>query len=577
MAKSKSQPLNNAVKIIERFGGIRPMAAKIDVPVTTVQGWKKRNVIPATRRDQILSAAQSNNIDLSDIANGNEKPSAENNAPPKAADTEKPVERKSEPKSVSEKTQQPENVTSFKKKQEIAGDKTTHDSLMEKIEENNRKAVVSSAWIAAVIVVLGIIVAAVLLWPLISKEGGAIDNQQISQKIEQLETKVEDVDQRTSTLNRIVPEDLSLKVEVLQNQARDLQKTVNDLTDQAKEFSSNTLGPNAGQLSDRLEFIEKKVASLSGSGNFSALIGRVQQLEDSLVGQKQLQQSVSQLENIVGGMQNDQSLSSGLQEAQNENEGPLGQTLQGVSGNDLKAAAMLLAFSKFRDTLNREEAFQDDIVLLKKLAGDDPELQGALDKLAPQAVNGVLSPSGLSEELKTMTGDIVFSSLKGEDVSIKEKAIVRLNNVFQVEKEGKPVLATDTQITVAEAQQLLDDGNIEGALAKLQSLEGEAGETAQPLVEKAQATLLAEQVQDMISESILSKVSGSNLNPSSLLGQGGISAPNLNNIDFGRIQDSLGDVIPADVGGGREVIRDEESGVNILPNARGFRGFSDGR
>ncbi|GIL40792.1 COG4223 family protein [Roseiterribacter gracilis] len=44
-------------RVIETFGGIRPMAAKLDVPVTTVQGWKKRNAIPRARHADILVAA----------------------------------------------------------------------------------------------------------------------------------------------------------------------------------------------------------------------------------------------------------------------------------------------------------------------------------------------------------------------------------------------------------------------------------------------------------------------------------------------------------------------------------------
>ena len=44
-------------------------------------------------------------------------------------------------------------------------------------------------------------------------------------------------------------------------------------------------------------------------------------------------------------------------------EGILGETLEGVSGNDLKAAAMLIAFSQLRDSLNREDNFEDDLVL----------------------------------------------------------------------------------------------------------------------------------------------------------------------------------------------------------------------
>src|SRR3954470_20302088 len=48
--------------IIDRFGGIRPMATKLAVPVTTVQGWKKRGIIPQLRHADILAAAVRENI-----------------------------------------------------------------------------------------------------------------------------------------------------------------------------------------------------------------------------------------------------------------------------------------------------------------------------------------------------------------------------------------------------------------------------------------------------------------------------------------------------------------------------------
>lgn len=40
--------------IIERFGGIRPMASKLNLAVSTVQGWKERDTIPVSRQDQII-------------------------------------------------------------------------------------------------------------------------------------------------------------------------------------------------------------------------------------------------------------------------------------------------------------------------------------------------------------------------------------------------------------------------------------------------------------------------------------------------------------------------------------------
>ena len=44
---------NDAARVIEAFGGIRPMAKKLGVAVTTVQGWKERNAIPIRRLDEL--------------------------------------------------------------------------------------------------------------------------------------------------------------------------------------------------------------------------------------------------------------------------------------------------------------------------------------------------------------------------------------------------------------------------------------------------------------------------------------------------------------------------------------------
>jgi hypothetical protein len=53
--------------VIERFGGIRPMASKLDVPVTTVQGWKERGQIPERRWPEIEAAAVRHGVSLASI------------------------------------------------------------------------------------------------------------------------------------------------------------------------------------------------------------------------------------------------------------------------------------------------------------------------------------------------------------------------------------------------------------------------------------------------------------------------------------------------------------------------------
>ena len=57
--------------IIEAFGGIRPMAQKLNIAASTIQGWKSRNNIPATRLDQIIKIAVRDNIDIMDSDNIN--------------------------------------------------------------------------------------------------------------------------------------------------------------------------------------------------------------------------------------------------------------------------------------------------------------------------------------------------------------------------------------------------------------------------------------------------------------------------------------------------------------------------
>lgn len=61
---SAADKFPDAETVIERLGGIRPAAAKLGVPVTTVQGWKNRGRIPENRHAAILEIAARLGVDL---------------------------------------------------------------------------------------------------------------------------------------------------------------------------------------------------------------------------------------------------------------------------------------------------------------------------------------------------------------------------------------------------------------------------------------------------------------------------------------------------------------------------------
>ncbi len=62
--------MDQAARIIARFGGVRPMARILSeqtgrrVPPTTVQGWAQRGLIPAARQADVLAAAKARDIAL---------------------------------------------------------------------------------------------------------------------------------------------------------------------------------------------------------------------------------------------------------------------------------------------------------------------------------------------------------------------------------------------------------------------------------------------------------------------------------------------------------------------------------
>ena len=78
-----------ALRVIGAFGGIRPMAGKLAVAVSTVQGWSERAAIPADRHADILRAARQHDIALDRaLLNASGRPPA--GGPPSKPESAKP-------------------------------------------------------------------------------------------------------------------------------------------------------------------------------------------------------------------------------------------------------------------------------------------------------------------------------------------------------------------------------------------------------------------------------------------------------------------------------------------------------
>ncbi len=500
--KTRKAPLENAEEIIDRFGGIRPAATKLGAAVTTVQGWKDRGRIPAARRQEILDAAAENGIDLSDLFG---------EAEPVSAVLEPEPELEPEPVVLTpEKPAAPPYRERLREesREGARSEKAFDKNIMDEINAVQGQAVAQSSWISAIFVILAVGAGAYILWP--AKQ--TLDNHQaalarlesevetLNGRVGQVEGEVDVIEEeRSSFLGGLIPESVEQRYSELKEQSRAVQEELGAMIKRAEEvgLGAGVIGADDGSFEARVARLEEQMEALGGSPEFAGLVGRINLFRGSVAGEAQIDAAFDTLKEIAGGSAD---LESDLAQLREEKDGALGQMIEGVDNEDLQAAAMLIGFSKFRRTLNRDgKPFEDDLqVLLKIVPEENTALRGALVRLAPHAQSGVLTPEGLSKEFKTLAGDAVMASLQGEDVSIKDKAKARLNEVLQVSKDGELVTGTDTQAKVAKVDHLLEQGDIASALGELEQMSGPEADLLKPFMAKAQETMQVQDARQMI-------------------------------------------------------------------------------
>ncbi len=580
----------DAAQVIDAFGGIRPMAARLKIAATTVQGWKKRGAIPESRHEDILNAAQEAGIDLSALpprsvetsapspdpespAAPTEKPQASSAATDPASSAEKPEPPLAAPPQSAQKPPIPESSLRPPHAQHIGSiPRSPHSEdeilraraeeklrerpqffsesvpadLVEKIRGIETRSSRIAALIAAIFVGAAICFTVIVLWPTARKVNEYDD------RLTAVEGTVmhlgEEEDSAATATRAATPDsgwvaDLDRRMDDWKKQASAVKSDVESAIGQAKSTVNEITNSETGPLSERLSRLEHQVEEISGSTALSDLVARIESYSGTIEGQGALDQMVAQLRDLAMGTNGDpQAFDSALDSARTSDPA-LGQTFEGVAPGDLKAAAMLVGLTNLRSALARDNVpFKTDLDLLMNLVGDDnPELKTALLRIAPQAEKGVLTNDGLSKELRGLAGDVVTASLKGEDVSFEERARARLNEVLQVEKKGELVTGTPTQETISRAQSMVETGDVQGAIGALQGLNGPAAEAAQPWIGQAEATEAATQLRGLID----------NLMRAKTIGHGAKYTTGFK---------GLSDLVPA-----RPVIHDEESGVIVMP------------
>ncbi len=524
-----SKSIENAVEIIEKFGGIRPMSTKINVAVTTIQGWKKRGVIPAARKDIILKAALEHEIDLSaffddapQIGDDSDSSKSTDNVVAIEDEGKKQDQDKEKQDRIIEKPDKSDanakggnnvgyakKIDEFSPRHGLSGDR----NFTEIVVETQKRAVTKSA-VISVLVVLFIIAALIVMLLPDFKEFGKRGN-----RLSAIEKDISEIRDMQSSFKGLVPENWSKQLSDLKRQIEQAKDAAGNAMDSVKEVSKDMMA--AEGLEQRVLKLQTYVSEITNDSGMYALLSRFEVMGKGGAGKNILDNSVLELSSLFENMKDkdDSYVNNALDMARSQSKS-LQQTLGNVPQSELKAAAMLLALTQVRSALNRsDEAFDSDLALLMNMIGEDNvELRASLEKLSPQAKTGVLSASGLQSEFRTIAGDVVAASLKGEDVSFSQKAAARMNEILRIEKNGELITGTKTQATVQKADKMMQEGNLDAALKYLKSnLNAKELEPLRPWIKKAEAVLTSAKVKRAINQAIELNVGRGYLGGSQLL------------------------------------------------------------
>lgn len=496
-------------RIIERFGGIRPMAHKLDIPVTTVQGWKKRGAIPLNRHADLRASAAKHRIVL-DEADLEAATPSEDRPAPDAADSVTPLPPEAAtlaaPEGVEPATPPADTVPGTEpviiagphaespaseaaKADTVAETKAEEPPPAEPVQpaatdepprEYPREERRSGAGFATAVSLLALIVGAAALsepwwgprvpgWP--SRDGAAQQaaapaaqpDPALRSQLQQIADRVNKLEQRPAPAANGNAGG-GVDPQVLENALRQLSGRIDQLDQRVQQAGGAAQpDPRVNQLAERLGGIEQRVAAV-GSNTQAA-----EDLRKEVDGLKQQLASVNQTVTSVN------------------------QAVETRRDAATAAQALVLAAGQLRSALATGQPFQQELQAVRALGVGDPQVTQPLDAVSAYAAKGVPTQPQLADRFQALSSDIVRAANQGEGGDWVNQVTGKLATLVTVRRQGGGVVGDSADAVVARAEAAVQEGNLGKAVEELSALKGPAATVAAPWIADAKARLAANQ------------------------------------------------------------------------------------
>ena len=163
-----------------------------------------------------------------------------------------------------------------------------------------------------------------------------------------------------------------------------------------------------------------------------------------------------------------------------------------------RAAGLTLLAAQVAAAIEQGEPYQAPLESLRALGAEDPVVDEAATRLASTATAGVPTLKQLRESFERTAGEIVQSAQAPAGDGVLERAAGSLMRLVTIRPVGADAEGDHAAARVARAEARLADGDLAGAVAELEGLEGPPAEAAAPWLEQARARLAAQDALDRL-------------------------------------------------------------------------------
>ncbi|HEV7371589.1 mitofilin family membrane protein [Arenibaculum sp.] len=524
-----------AERIIEKFGGIRPMAHKLEIPVTTVQGWKKRGAIPTARHADLLAAATRHGIALDAEELAAAAPSEE---PVGEASAETPgPERLFEGEVVDDRASGPDDEP--RPVDERAADTLPAASLPaadasrppEGAAPGSRRAGGRKLAVAATVLSLLALGTALtapwwaseLLTPAFGEPRSPANVAALQSRVDELAARLEAAE-RPQEGAQSGAGDLAETVSALEARIAEVAETARQATEAARQSGEQAAA--AARQSEEQAAAAARQSEEQAAANGEAAAARIAEIEQQLgalasripeqpVGTAQLEQQLQELRSTLE--RNAQTIAS-LETEANRLASELSGATQRVAGlaqsveqrqtADAETQALVLAAGQLRAALQESDDFAAELQTLRQLGAEDGEIAEAAAALGPYAEGGIPTRPQLDDRFSRYAPDIVQAGRTADGGEWYDRALNRVTSLVSVRRVGGDVPGDGAAAVVARTEALLDHGNLDAAVEQLSTLQGPAAEAAEPWLAQARARLLAERVSTALTRHAIGRLAG---------------------------------------------------------------------